>query len=201
MKSTVKCYQCKEDVQKVDAIVERYKTLKNEYNRYFHSDNCHRLYIQMMEEEKKWKSLYQYIKVEIFRYDTMQSLSKHCVSRLKGLRSGNYGVRKNTKVSLSEHGYPYEIIHMTFKVKKVDILNSFADKSKFSSEEHQVDYMMAIIQNHINDVYQRVREREENDKKLKKFIMPQFDTEISAEFVNKTKIDKNKVANKLKHLF
>jgi hypothetical protein len=194
----ITCYQCKEKLPKEDAIQYIHKTENHEYKRYFHG-SCLELFKQIIDEKKKWDELYEYVRSEIFRYDKKQSLSKHCVSRLQGLRCGNYGVKSNTKVFLSENGYPYEIILLTFKLKKTDIVRAISDRSKFQSEQQQIDYMIAIIQNNINDIYLRVKEKEKSDRRLEQIELT--NTNDRYQFINKSNIKENKVANKLKHLF
>lgn len=199
-----KCFHCKkEDIQE-NLIKVNVDTPKKSMNRFFHND-CYKEYeikremkSQKQIEWEKWDSLYQYIKKEVFKYDENMKLSSHLVMRLQGFRSGKYLPSKNSKVFLSENGYPYEIILMTFKIKKVDIINAISDKSKFKNEKHKEDYVMVIIQNNINDVYLRLKEKKESDMRIENIEMTE---NKPAEFKNKSKINENKVASKLKHLF
>lgn len=203
----VKCYQCKENVKKDKAksIEITKESAKRRSFRYLH-ENCFPLYQkeqeinrQRKEEYKKWDELYQYVKNEIFKYEQHQKLSNHMVGRLQGLRSGNYSFRRNTNVFLSDKGYSYDVILLTFKYKKQDILKSLYGNTAFQNEKHKEDYVMAIISNNINDVYVKLQERERSRKRVEE-INPEPMNQ-KAVFKNKTKINKNKVANKLKDLF
>lgn len=191
-----KCFGCKLELNQEDAEkVNVSRTEKISY-RYFHSD-CKETFFAKRFDNDYWNELYDYVKYEILQYTKDQSLSKHLIRRLKGMRSGQYIARKGSS-SLSENGYPYQVILMTFKIKKVDILNAISNKSKFQSEKNKEDYMMAIIQNSINDVYLRMKEKKESDERVEKI---ELNDNVEVEFKNKSKINENKVANKLKHLW
>lgn len=195
----VKCYHCGEKLNKNDAILEIHKTEKNEYKRYLHKEPCHKKYILNMKEKQELDKLCQYIKQEILKYEKHIAIPKYLVQRLQGVRSGQFATAKGVQVFNSDNGYPYSIILMTFKVKKMDIINAISQNYKFKSEKHKIDYMISIITNSINDVYFRIKEREESDKRVEKISI---NTEHDKyEFRNQTKINENKVANKLKDLF
>lgn len=196
MKS-VKCYLCKKKVDKEVAKVHIHETEKNKYKRYFHEE-CFDEYLIHLEEKKKLGELYNFIKYEIFKYDEHQSLSPHLVTRLQGIRSGQFKPRKNSKVFGSNSGYNYETILLTFKVKKVDIINAISNNTKFPTQKNKEDYMIAIILNSINDVYFKQQEMEESNQRVSEI---KIDIDNESEFINKTKINNNKVADKLKHLF
>src|SRR5690606_34499201 len=128
--------------------------------------NCVEIFEDKRADWAKWDELYQYVKNEVFNYEKNMSLSRHLTGRLQGMRNGQYGFRRNKKVTLSDEGYPYEVILMTFKYKKVDILNAIFDSSKFTDEKHKEDYVMAIISNSINDVYLKMKQREQVEQKM-----------------------------------
>ncbi|AKO92022.1 hypothetical protein BEH_07850 [Priestia filamentosa] len=204
---TATCYHCKEKVMKLEAVKEDITKpeAKRKSFRYIHK-NCYEKYQESQKETeekmkdwKDWDELYQYVKYEIFHYEKKMSLSRQVVGRLQGLRSGNYGFKRNQKVLLSDEGYPYKVILLTFKIKKVDIINAISDRSKFKSKEDGWNYAMAIVSNNINNVYLRLREREESNRRVEEVKLENHD--VHTEFKNKTKIHKNKVANKLSHLF
>jgi predicted transport protein len=200
MKKTVKCYQCKESVIKDEAKLVIHTTEKNQYKRYFHED-CYGQYELIMEEKVKWDNLYEYVRSEIMQYTQEQSLDKHFVTRLQGLRSGEYGVKHNKKVFLSKTGYPYDIILTTFKLKKQEIRSAIADKSKFTDEKHRYNFIMVIIQNSINDVYIRIKQKKQSDEKLKGKDFSEYAMPVDNEYKNKTNIKENKVAGMLDGLW
>lgn len=202
-----KCYQCKQYVDKEHAIIIDItkENAKRKSYRYLH-EKCsseykkeQELIKKRKEEYKKWDELYQYIKNEIFKYDKNQSLSKHFVGRLQGLRSGEYSFKRNKEVFLSKDGYSYDVILLTFKLKKYDILRAI-ETVNFENERHKEDYIIAIILNNINDVYLRLKERQKSNERLQKYEFDNVYTK-KVEFKNKSNVKENKVANKLKNLF
>lgn len=198
-----KCFFCKQEILLEEPIKHNISENKTSIRR-FHK-KCLDEYISKKEftkqELKDWDDLYKYVKKEILKYDDCQNLTPHTVLRLQGIRNGKYKPNKKSKVFFSEEGYPYKVILMTFKVKKIDILSAIKDKSKFKTEQHKIDYIIAIITNSINDVYIRMKEREESNNKIKNLDMTQFNNTTEYECTNKTQIKENKVANKLKDLF
>lgn len=123
-----------------------------------------------LEEQKEierdtgvWNLLYGFIKVEILQYRAEQNLPKYLCERLQDMRNGTTFEMGRGKVQRSKVGYPYGVILETFKLKKDDILYSFRTKS-LANERQRINYMMAIIDNSINDVYERYLRMIELDK-------------------------------------
>ena len=117
---------------------------------------------KMTEKDKEdWKKLYDYIKYDILGYPSNIQLPKMLVLKLKGLERGQDVANNNCNLNAS---YGYDIILLTFKLKRNDILKSFKYKN-FKTEQAKINYMMAIIQNSINDVYlsiQQIKQQEQN---------------------------------------
>ncbi|MED3792484.1 hypothetical protein P4571_08505 [Niallia alba] len=192
-----KCYVCKNEIDKQDIL--RIDTTKEGDKKKSHRNvhkKCEEEYHERMRERRELDQLYDYIKQEVMRYPKEAKLSKYYVNRLQGIRSGEYAVSRNQKVSLSENGYPYNVILLTFKIKKMDIINAISNK-KFNKETLMIDYIIAIIQNNINDVYFRLLEKEKSDKRVEEIKIEYKENK----FKNKTSLEENKVAKKLKHLF
>lgn len=124
-------------------------------------------------EQEKWDRLYQYVRKEIMEYDEMQPLSKHFVLRLKGLRKGQFKANNKIK-SLGE--YDYETILLTFKINKYTIKISLSNKS-FKDEMQKVNYIMAIVENKINDIVNMQREKEKSRVKTEKVDVPKQDSQ------------------------
>lgn len=214
MGKPIKCRYCKEVIENKEDIFEgnvsnnKDKTIKGKFHKSLH---CYDLYLrkkQVEQEDKErsqaeykyWDKLYQYIKKEILGYKDNMILSTHIVARLQGLRSGKYKPWKNDKVFYSNKGYAYDVILRTFIEKKIDILKAIANKT-FDNENKKFDYIMAIINNSINDVYIR-----EQNKKNEKERFENLDINIKIEdnsnnYKNKNDLQKNKVANLLEDLF
>lgn len=168
------CWYCKEkldDVHEKDDI-EMY--VVNNTNRRFHkSKSCRDKFIEKQDKAAKIKSnkkderaeldkVYQYIKKEIMEYGNDRSLSPHAVQRLLSLRHGEF-IRPG--VTLNKGGYPYHIILATFKFHKQHILNSVSGKN-FTSDNKKFDYIMAIVSNNINDVYNMYLHKAQQEQKI-----------------------------------
>ena len=116
----------------------------------------------MSVEEKKFKELCEYVKKEIMGYDENQKLSKHMCLRLRGMKDGKFIANKTTP---SMAHYSYDIILLTFKYIKHHGLDNLLIGKKFNSEEHKFNYIMVIISNNINTVYNKVKKiREEQNR-------------------------------------
>lgn len=116
----------------------------------------------MSEEEKKFKELCEYVKKEIMGYDENQKLSKHMCLRLRGMKDGKF-IANRTTPSMAH--YSYDIILLTFKYIKHHGLDNLLIGKKFNSEEHKFNYIMVIISNNINTVYNKVKKiREEQNR-------------------------------------
>ena len=196
----VKCYYCKELVLKSEVKIEIYQTKKTKQNRYFHHE-CYPKYLEAQKERREFDELYQYVKKEIMRYDDNQLLPNYFIHKLQALKVGDFIVKRNSKVTGVNKGYPFPIILMTFKFKKNDILNAISDRSKFKNEKGMIDYIMAIISNSINDVYLKLKEREQSNKRIENVEVTAVQQSDDIKFVNKNNIKQNKVADKLRHLF
>ena len=105
-------------------------------------------------------------------------LPRWFVLRLKGLKDGKFCANKKTK-SLGE--YSFYIILLTFKINKFNIISSI-NNNKFKDEKHKINYIMAIIENNINDTCQRL-------SKLKKAEQKCEDMDV---FINNNKANYNK---------
>ena len=134
--------------------------------------------IRMTKQEiKEWDDLYQYVRSEVFQYSTDMALSKHIVMRLKGLREGKFYANKTQK---SMGNYPYPIILLTFKFCKQQILNALITKS-FKIEQNKINYIMAIVENNINDVVLKLKAKEKSEKKTENLAMTDYEIKIDKE--------------------
>ena len=104
------------------------------------------------KEKEDWDKLYEYVKVEILKYDKNQSLSKMTILKLKGLSQGKCIANNNIE---NKANYSYEIILYTFKICKAKIDSAIQQKD-FRDENSKIAYIIAIINNNINDVYSRI---------------------------------------------
>ena len=121
---------------------------------------------EMTSQEKiEWDELYKYIKYDIFEYDNKQNVPRYMICRLKGLQEGNYATNRNLPRNAK---YPYRVILNTFKLCKRNIKYAMRNKS-FKNERAMFNYIMAIVESNLNDVYKKMRDMErvkENRKNI-----------------------------------
>lgn len=203
-----KCWYCKNEILSKDDI-DIYTV--NNVNRKFHkSECCKDKFIKEKEvrdkiieekriENEKWNELYQYVKKEIMGYRDNQKLSHYIVNKLKNLRNGDI-VRRNT--AMTNNGYPYDIILNTFKLNKQIIIKNTKGKT-FEDEKHRFNYIMIIISDSINDVYNRTLHKEKENEIIKNIDIKSNNRDMKEEYKikNNKPIINNKVANLLNDLF
>ena len=197
-----KCWYCKEELSKEDMELHNV----NNVNRKFHKSRlCKSKFIKKQQEvlaeeaAKKaeyveWDKLYQYVKREILKYGEGMQLSSYARGRLLSLRHGDF-VRRG--VTLSKNGYPYHIILATFKFQKQNIVNSIAGKD-FANENKKFDYVMAIISNNINDVYNMYLNKAKQERKMQ---TQQIDVNTNNDIKYIKKSETNSVSSMMESLW
>lgn len=97
-----------------------------------------------------------WIEKEIFGYDENQKLQKMACLKLQGLRSGKVVANNNIE---NNGNYSLDVIWNTFRANKLLILKALKNKT-FSSEQAKMGYVCAIVREHLNDMYQRMKNAE-----------------------------------------
>lgn len=144
----------------------------------------------MSEEEKTFRKLCDYVKKEIMGYDDNQKLPPYMCLRLRGMKDGKFIANKTTTTMAH---YSYDIILLTFKYIKPR-LDSILSTKNFKSEQHKFNYIMVIVSNNINTVYNKV-------KKIKEERRQKEDIEV-VELPNYTnKYDKKEIQKKLENFW
>ena len=115
------------------------------------------------EEEKVFRELCDYVKKEIMGYDENQQLSKFMIMRLRGLKTGQYMANKNHE---SMAHYPFKVILLTFKYIKHHELDYILQSKTFTDEQHKFNYILKIVDSNINTVYNKVKKKVEEQKRL-----------------------------------
>ena len=115
-------------------------------------------------KDKEWLELCEWIEVNIFNYDTTkgQRLQKKSCLILKGLRKGQ-NVANNKCQMYGD--YPDNIILMTFKANRTQILNAIRNKS-FEHESNKMSYICAIVRDKLNDMYSRYLNAQKTQEKV-----------------------------------
>ena len=115
-----------------------------------------------IQKDNNWKELCSWVEKNIFNYDDNQKLQKAACLVLQGLKSGQNVANNKCK----KYGdYSYEIILMTFKIYKQQILNSIASKN-FDSERNKMSYVCEIVRDKINEVYIRYLNVQKSQEKI-----------------------------------
>lgn len=119
---------------------------------------------KMTEKEKQdWDLLYTYVKNNIMGYDENQALSSTMVLRLKGLLTNKFIENNNIE---STANYSYEVILNTFKFCKMDIDKALRTNN-WSNETHKFNYILKIVEHHINTVYVKMRDAQKAKEEAK----------------------------------
>ena len=120
-------------------------------------------------------------------YDENQSLSKKMVLRLKGLSTSKFIENKNIK---SMSNYSYDVILSTFKFCAPKIKNAIYYKS-FKNDMNKFNYILAIVEENINDVYIRTKKLNESIEEIKNIEVHEY-----VDYDNLYKPKNKKIKNK-----
>lgn len=146
-----------------------------------------------VEEKEAFYELCDYIKSEILEYGEDKKFPKNLALRIKGLREGKFIANNKVK---SQGDYPYQTILLAFKLYKYDIkLGLKRNVGKIEKESHKINYIMAIIENKINDVAGLLEKKKKSIEKAESLTL---NTEQGAEYKRKTK---DRVNDRLKNLW
>lgn len=145
-----------------------------------------------MEVKNDWNSLYDYVK-EILNYDKNQKLPSFLILRLRGLKKGQFVANKNN-TAISD--YPYEVIRLTFALKKDSIQYAIRTKD-FKDEKHKINYIMTIVESSLNDVYKSYMNMKNQQKKNEQKV-EDISSDTTNRYVQKTKTN---LDDKLKDLW
>lgn len=147
------------------------------------------------KENQDWKDLCSYVKYEILEYDKSLKFPRQLVLRLKGLNKGQFIANKKAE---QQAEYSYETILLTFKLCKSKIRNYLHDNSvKIKDESHKINIIMLFVEKEINDVYLRIKAKEELQNKIDNL---ELDNQChkGAEYKNNSEIKQNE---RLKNLW
>ena len=141
-------------------------------------------------DKEQWKELCAWVELNIFEYETTQKLQRQACLTLDGLRKGQV-VSNNGHDTYGE--YPIEVILLTFKANKIQILNAIRGKN-FESEDKKMRYICVIVRDKLNDVYTRYLNAQKSQEKVER-----VDTSVmsyqGAEYQNTSKNDEKKKQN------
>lgn len=137
---------------------------------------------------EEWLELCSWVELNIFEYEPTQKLQYAACLVLDALRKGQF-IANNKLDTYGE--YPINVILLTFKANKLQILNAIKGKD-FESEENKMKYVCAIVRDKLNDMYTRYLNAQKSQEKTES-----VDTNIieyqGAEYQSSTKTkQKNK---------
>lgn len=145
---------------------------------------------KMTEQDKtEFDKLYQYVKTKVLGYTGDMALPKFMVMRLKGLSDGKFYANNKTK---STAKYDYNTIYLTFVFCKDKIQNALQTK-KFTSEQNKFNYIMAIVENNINDVVIRAKKTKKVEEKIEKTEIIDYEIKVDK---NNSDINSDKTDSK-----
>lgn len=156
----VKCFICKKESNNLVAF-------KTPQNKYCCSEDEYNEHISKLNS---WNELYDYIKSEIFEYDKTQNLSHWMIKQLRILNQA----------------YSSDIILETVKQCKTNIKYYLTVKKELDNEYKKINYMLAIIKNKINDIYEDYITLEKR-KKIKEPEVNYIDLESSQKVIKTIK--------------
>lgn len=108
------------------------------------------------KKDADFKEMCAWIEREIFGYDENQKLQKMACLKLQGLRSGKVVANNNIE---NNGNYSLDVIWNTFRANKLLIIKALKNKT-FSSEQAKMGYVCAIVREHLNDMYKRMKNAE-----------------------------------------
>lgn len=127
------------------------------------------------QEKQDFDELYQYVKKEVMGYDENIALTSFMATRLKGLTKKQFIFNYNEK-GKEKINYSYPLILTTFKYCYPEIVKASRTK-KFADEKHKFNYMLAIVESKMNDVYLKLKQIEQNEEIMQQSIKENMDTE------------------------
>lgn len=145
--------------------------------------NKHRM---SQQEKEDWDELYQYVRSNVMGYDENQSLSKYMVIKLKGLLN-NKSVANN-KIENTAN-YSYQTVLNTFKFCMPNIQKALKTKS-FKDENNKINYICAIVERNLNDVYIKMRNAKKIEEKIE-YVNTDVFTYEGAKYKPKEKVKAN----------
>lgn len=115
-------------------------------------------------KDQDFRNLCEWLEINIFNYDVTkgQRLQTDACLVLIGLKNGKAVANKNTE---NIGDYPYNVILMTFKANKIQILNAIKGKN-FQSERTKMTYICKIVQDKLNDMYTRYLNAQKTQEKV-----------------------------------
>ena len=151
--------------------------------------------VTVTDKNRSWIELCEYVKREILGYDENMKFPTYLAQRLQGIKRGEYIANKNHD---EQANYDDFVLLCTFKYCKPMILNYYRrNEKKIKDERHRMNIALKIAEDHLNDIYLRVKKARESKEKVENNIVENQNYDNAAEYKKKT----TEVNNKMKGLF
>ena len=151
--------------------------------------------VTVTDKNRSWVELCEYVKRDILGYDENMKFPTYLAQRLQGIKRGEYIANNNQDENAH---YDDFVLLCTFKYCKSKILNYYRkNEKKIKDERHRINIALKIVENHLNDVYLRVKKARELKEKMENNSIENQSYENIAEYKKKT----TEVNNKMKGLF
>lgn len=151
------------------------------------------------EEDKAWKELDLYVRANVMG-DVNKGLTKNMALRLKGLRYGQAIANDNLH---KYSNYTFDVILNTFKFCMPDIKRALATKD-FHGDMNKFNYVMAIVENNISDVYTRMKNaKQARERAINTDMSAVVNTDLTSVYKEKSakKSSEPKTKNKFSDLW
>lgn len=102
-----------------------------------------------VEEQNWWDALYMYVKNDILELDPKLHLNRYTVLRLRGMAQGHFVAKDRNEYDLT---YGYRVVLAAFNKMAPLIKYGFQTKT-FNNLQHKVNWMMAIVEPHLNEIF------------------------------------------------
>lgn len=123
-----------------------------------------------MTEQQKIIKLCAYIKKNILHYDDTQKTPKYLILRLRGLSRGQFIANKTHEINAQ---YDWDTIYMAFVILTKPINDYLIkNKNKIKDETHLINLIMFIVEKHINDIANAIK-----DKKISQSMIEHSDNQ------------------------
>lgn len=183
--SKAKCKYCNEEINKEDKLVLFKETKRGKSIKINIHKKCESNYNELMqfkENELYWMNqIYEQIK-ELLGYSKEQRLPNSLITRIQDLRNGTVMKKDYGRIVKSKEGYRFEIIFDCL-LSNGDNIRWAMKNNTFAKESNRINYLMAIVENNINDSYnlfvsrERLKENRVNNEIIEeesKIIVPKF---------------------------
>lgn len=162
-----KCKYCNEEIlTKDDKLVITEELKSGNMKRINLHKKCEEEYKELMEYKKNelywFDQVYEQLK-ELLEYTSEQQLPKSLITRIQDLRNGTVLKRGEGRVIKSKEGYKYEIIFDCL-LASGDSFKWAMKNNTFNKEVNKINYLMAIVENNINDSYELYISRSRNNR-------------------------------------